>query len=49
MRSTIALLSAYGLMGRILGWLNSRKARKAAGGPIQHLGLRVTLTEASAH
>ncbi len=33
----------YGLMGRILGWLNSRKARKAAGGQIQHIGLRVTL------
>ncbi len=36
----------YGLMGRILGWLNSRKARKAAGGQIQHLGLRVTLADA---
>jgi uncharacterized protein len=34
----------YGLMGRILGWLNSRKARKAAGGQIQHVGLRVSLT-----
>ena len=33
----------YGLMGRILGWLNSRKARKAAGGEIRHIGLRVTL------
>ncbi len=36
----------YGLMGRILGWLNSRKARKAAGGPIQHVGLRVVLADA---
>jgi PPOX class probable F420-dependent enzyme len=33
----------YGLMGRILGWLNSRKARKAAGGEIHHIGLVVTL------
>jgi uncharacterized protein len=33
----------YGLMGRILGWLNSRKARKAAGGEIRHIGLVVTL------
>lgn len=33
----------YGLMGRILGWLNSRRARKAAGGEIQHVGLRVSL------
>jgi uncharacterized protein len=38
----------YGLMGRILGWLNSRRARKAAAGPIQHLGLRVTLADAQA-
>ena len=36
----------YGLMGRILGWLNSRKARKAAGGEIAHVGLRITLDEA---
>jgi PPOX class probable F420-dependent enzyme len=33
----------YGLMGRILGWLNSRRARKAAGGEIRHIGLRITL------
>ena len=30
-------------MGRILGWLNSRKARKAAGGEIRHLGLVIRL------
>lgn len=41
---TMALITKrYGLVGRILGWLNSRKARKAAGGQIQHLGLRITL------
>lgn len=41
---TMALIEKrYGLMGRILGWLNSRRARKAAGGPIQHVGLLVTL------
>ncbi len=41
---TMAMIEKrYGLMGRILGWLNSRRARKAAGGPIQHVGLRVTL------
>ena len=40
---TMALIEKrYGLMGRILGWLNSRKARKAAGGEIRHIGLRVT-------
>jgi PPOX class probable F420-dependent enzyme len=33
----------YGVMGRILGWLNSRKARTAAGGEVRHIGLRVTL------
>lgn len=44
---TMAMIEKrYGLMGRILGWLNSRRARKAAGGPIQHVGLRVTLTDA---
>lgn len=36
----------YGLMGRILGWLNARRARRAAGGPVQHVGLRVSLTDA---
>ncbi len=41
---TMALIEKrYGLMGRILGWLNSRRARKAAGGEIRHIGLRVTL------
>ena len=35
----------YGLMGRILGWMNSRKARKAAGGEVQHLGLELRLDE----
>ena len=44
---TMAMIEKrYGLMGRILGWLNSRRARKAAGGQIQHVGLRVTLTDA---
>jgi uncharacterized protein len=41
---TMALITArYGLMGRILGWLNSRRARKAAGGTLQHVGLTITL------
>jgi hypothetical protein len=41
---TMALITArYGLMGRILGWLNSRRARKASGGEVGHIGLRVTL------
>ena len=41
---TMALIEKrYGLMGRILGWLNSRKARTEANGPLQHVGLRVTL------
>ncbi len=40
---TMARISRkYGLMGRILGWMNSRKARKAAGGEIQHVGPQVT-------
>ena len=39
------ITSKYGLMGRILGWMNSRKARKAAGGEIQHLGLVLRLDE----
>ena len=33
----------YGLMGRILGWMNSRRARKAAGGEIEHVGLVIRL------
>lgn len=49
-RRTMELIQKrYGLMGRILGWLNSRKARKAAGGPIQHVGLRVTVADAQGH
>ncbi|MDQ5972959.1 MAG: uncharacterized protein QG661_168 [Actinomycetota bacterium] len=41
---TMALITArYGLMGRILGWLNARRARKAAGGTLQHVGLTITL------
>lgn len=50
-RRTMELIEKrYGLMGRILGWLNSRKARKsaagqAAGGQVQHVGLRVVLAE----
>lgn len=42
-RTMELIQSRYGLMGRILGWLNSRRARKAAGGEVQHVGLRVTL------
>jgi PPOX class probable F420-dependent enzyme len=42
---TLALITArYGLMGRILGWINSRRARRASGGEVRHLGLTVTLT-----
>jgi PPOX class probable F420-dependent enzyme len=33
----------YGLMGRIIGWMNERRARKAADGPISHQGLVLTL------
>lgn len=41
---TMALITKrYGVMGRILGWLNSRRARKASGGEVGHIGLRVTL------
>ena len=41
---TMALITArYGLMGRILGWLNARRARNAAGGTLQHVGLTITL------
>ena len=43
-RTLRMITDRYGLMGRILGWLNSRKARKAAGGEVRHVGLRVTLT-----
>lgn len=42
------IMSKYGLMGRILGWMNSRKARKAAGGERQHVGLVLRLDEADA-
>jgi uncharacterized protein len=38
----------YGLTGRILGWLNSRRARRAAGGEIQHVGLVLRLAEPDA-
>ena len=37
----------YGLMGRIIGWMNERRARKAAGGTVSHQGLTVTLTAES--
>jgi PPOX class probable F420-dependent enzyme len=33
----------YGLMGRILGWSNERRARKANGGVVEHQGLRIRL------
>lgn len=42
-RTMTLIEERYGLMGRILGWLNSRRARKAAGGEIRHVGLQVTL------
>ena len=46
---TMARISSkYGLMGRILGWMNSRRARKAAGGEIRHLGLVLLLDETGA-
>jgi uncharacterized protein len=46
---TMARISRkYGLMGRILGWMNSRRARKAAGGEIQHVGLVLRLAEPGA-
>lgn len=35
----------YGLMGRILGWMNSRRARKAAGGEVRHQGLVLRLDD----
>jgi PPOX class probable F420-dependent enzyme len=41
---TMAMIEKrYGLMGRIIGWLNSRRARKTEGGQIRHVGLSVTL------
>lgn len=41
---TMELISKrYGLMGRVLGWLNTRRARKAGGGEIRHVGLQVTV------
>lgn len=43
-RTLRMITDRYGLVGRILGWLNSRKARRAAGGEVRHIGLRVTLT-----
>ena len=33
----------YGLMGRILGWSNERRARKAGGGVTEDQGLRIRL------
>jgi PPOX class probable F420-dependent enzyme len=43
------ITSRYGLTGRLLGWMNSRKARKAAGGEIQHVGLVLRLDDPGAN
>ena len=44
-KQTLDLISRkYGLMGRIISWMNERRARKAAGGTLSHQGLTVSLT-----
>ena len=45
---TMAAISGkYGLMGRIITWMNERKARKAGRGDAGHVGLTITVTETS--
>jgi PPOX class probable F420-dependent enzyme len=39
----VLVTKRYGLMGRILGWSNERRARKANGGVVDHQGLRIRL------
>jgi hypothetical protein len=34
----------YGLMGRVIGWFNARRAKKAGTAEIRHVGLAVTLS-----
>jgi len=34
----------YGLMGRIITWMNERRARKAGGGSVSHQGLTISLS-----
>jgi uncharacterized protein len=47
-QDTMARITAkYGLMGRLLGWMNARRARKAAGHETGHVGLVVRFDEAS--
>jgi PPOX class probable F420-dependent enzyme len=42
---TLKLISArYGLMGRIITYMNERKAKKASGGTTSHVGLTITFT-----
>ena len=42
-RATMAAISAkYGLMGRIMTWMNERKARKAGHDAAGHAGLTIT-------
>lgn len=35
----------YGFMGRIITWMNERRARKAGGGTVTHQGLTITLSD----
>ena len=41
---TMALITErYGLMGRIIGWFNARRAEKAGTVEVEHVGLAVSL------
>ena len=45
-RATMAAMSAkYGLMGRIMTWMNERKARKAGHDVAGHAGLTITFPD----
>jgi PPOX class probable F420-dependent enzyme len=47
-RQSLEMISRkYGLMGRIITWMNQRKAKKAGGAPLTHSGLTITLGAAS--
>ena len=46
-RATMATITKkYGLMGRVLTFMNTRRAKKASGGTPAHVGLTVTLDAA---
>lgn len=42
-RTMELITERYGLMGRIIGWFNARRAKKAGAVEVRHIGLRVTL------